>query len=274
MRKLSIIAGALACTVGAPAFAQDTGPYVGIDAGVTFPRAIDYSGLNNAFVPTAPATYSDPYQVHMRPGFDGDVNVGYDFGMFRVEAEGGYKWARVNTGKTLAENPAQPNGTYIYRGHNAVYSAMANALVDFGPSDGVNFFAGGGAGVAWNKASYTVNSTSPLARGDIREKDSAFAWQLLAGVRVPLSPSVDVGLKYRYFDAGRFHYKGDLAGVDSRFRSHSVLAGVTFKFGRGERAPEVAPAPPPPPPPPEPTYTPPPPPPPPPAVAPKAGERG
>src|SRR6185295_225546 len=143
MRKLAALAVALASAASVPAFAQDTGPYVGVDAGVIFPRGIDYRGLNTALPPAPVGTaYSDPYRVHIRPGFDGDVNVGYDFGAFRLEAEGGYKWSRVNTGKTLTENPAQPYATSIARGHNSVYSLMANALADFGPSDGVNFFAG------------------------------------------------------------------------------------------------------------------------------------
>ena len=264
MKKLATIAVALASAASVPAFAQDVGPYVGVDAGVIFPQHQDFRGLNStaAGLPVQIGrTYADPYRVYMRPGFDGDINVGYDFGMFRVEAEGGYKWSRVNTGKTIDNNggPAgQPYNLYMNRGHNEVYSAMANALVDFGPTDGVNFFAGGGAGVAWNRAKYSFNST--LGHTDVRDKDSAFAWQLIAGVRAPLSPNVDVSLKYRYFDAGRFHYRGDLDGLDSRFKSHSVLAGVSFKFGRSGPVETVAPPPPPPPPPPAPAV--------------KAGERG
>ena len=285
MKKLTILAVALAGTVSVPAFAQDTGPYIGIDAGVTFPTHSDFRGLNTALPAdnaTPPILYSDPYRVNLKTGFDGDINVGYDFGAFRLEAEGGYKRASVNVNKTFNSNPVQPYDTQLTGGHNSVYSLMANALVDFGPSDGINFFAGGGVGVAWNKANYTVATTSNTVpavttQTELHDSRSAFAWQLIAGVRVPLSPNVDLGLKYRYFDAGRFNYRNDLDGVSNRFRSHSVLAGVSFKFGRSAPAMEVAPAPPPPPPPPpppEPTYTPPPPPPPPPAPAPRAGERG
>ena len=233
MRKLTAIAVALASTASVPAFAQDTGPYVGIDAGVMFPSHIDYNGLNGSLAtPPVGTSYSDPYRVNLKTGFDGDINVGYDFGAFRLEAEGGYKRANVNVNKTLGNNPAQPYATAIGGGHNDVYSLMANGLVDFGPSDGLNFFAGGGVGVAWNKVRYDITSTPAGANGGAYDDNrSAFAWQLLAGVRMPLSPNVDVSLKYRYFDAGRFNYQNDLAGVSSRFRSHSVLAGVSFKFG-------------------------------------------
>src|SRR6185369_11917852 len=253
MRKLTALAIALAGTASVPAFAQDTGPYVGIDAGVTFPHSQSYEGLNStalglplAAPGTTPTTYSDPYRVRLKTGFDGDINIGYDFGMFRLEAEGGYKRASVNVARTTSDNGAQPYGTNITSGHNSVYSLMANALVDFGPSDGVNFFVGAGAGVAWNKTNYTLASTPVIIpattttpavtytgpSGDFSDNRSAFAWQLLAGVRVPLSPSVDVGLKYRYFDAGRFNYRNDLDGMNTRFQSHSILAGIPFKFGR------------------------------------------
>ena len=63
----------------------------------------------------------------------------------------------------------------------------------------------------------------------------------------------DVGLKYRYFDAGKI--KDDDAGDDihTKFRSHSILASLIYNFGEVE-------APPPPPPPPPPPMAPPPPP--------------
>src|SRR6185369_7655330 len=51
MRKLTAIAVALASTASVPAFAQDVGPYVGIDAGVTLPHTLRYEGLNSTLQP-------------------------------------------------------------------------------------------------------------------------------------------------------------------------------------------------------------------------------
>ena len=125
---------------------------------------------------------------------------------------------------------------------------MVNGLLDFGGNGGVGAYAGGGFGRARVK--------------ELGDSDSAWAWQLLAGVYMPVSDNIDVGLKYRYFRTGRLNFNDDVAftGVGAgsggvaafdtsgHFSSHSLLASLVFNFG----APAAAPAPPlaPPPPPP------------------------
>ena len=68
--------------------------------------------------------------------------------------------------------------------------------------------------------------------------------ELLAGARFPVSDSIDLGLKYRFFNIEKLNM---VSPGDDRFEtdlsSHSVLASVLFNFGG-------AAAPPPPPPPP------------------------
>jgi OOP family OmpA-OmpF porin len=78
-----------------------------------------------------------------------------------------------------------------------------------------------------------------------------FAYQGLAGVRAPLTPHIDATLKYRFFTADNVRLI-DVSNRnwDGRFRSHSILGGLTYNFG----------SPTPPPPPPAPVETPPPPP--------------
>jgi hypothetical protein len=174
---------------------------------------------------------------------------------------------------------------------------MINALADFGADDGLGFYAGAGFGRAKGRA--------------LDDGDSAWAWQLIAGVRTAVSNNIDIGLKYRYFRTGRMHFEGGPLGfqgnvnsvvggtqrttafitpeLDGRFRSHSLLASLTFNFGAPRAEPVVIapPAPPPPPPPAPATQTcpdgsvilateicpapPPPPPPPPPPAAPERG---
>src|SRR3546814_14920076 len=77
---------------------------------------------------------------------------------------------------------------------------------------------------------------------------------------MPITQNIDASLKYRFFNADNVEVVG-FGGEDiaTRFRSHSVLAGITYNFG--EPAAPTPPLPPPPHPPP------PPPPPPPPAAA-------
>jgi hypothetical protein len=162
---------------------------------------------------------------------------------------------------------------------------MVNALADFGAVDGLGFYAGAGLGRAWGKA--------------LNDSDSAWAWQLIAGVRTALSPNIDAGLKYRYFRTRELNFQGGplqyggpsrvasfTPSLNGPFKSHSLLASLVFNFG-APPAPEPVIAPPPPPPPPAPatqtcpdgsvilaTDVCPAPPPPPPPAPPPAGERG
>ena len=112
---------------------------------------------------------------------------------------------------------------------------MINAMVDVGPNESFNFYAGGGAGLAWIKQKARIGNTTIV---DIADNEQ-FAWQGIAGVRAPVFRYFDIGLKYRYFDAG--HLKDE--GLRSRFRSHSILASLIYNFA------DLAPPPPPPPPP-------------------------
>ncbi len=90
----------------------------------------------------------------------------------------------------------------------------------------------------------------------IDDSDSAFAWQLMAGARLPLSDAVDIGVKYKYFNLDNLSIRNiDENRIDTGLSSHSVLASLVFNFGgRQETVEEVVaqPAPPPPPPPPPP----------------------
>ena len=60
-----------------------------------------------------------------------------------------------------------------------------------------------------------------------------FAWQAIAGVRAPLTDNIDATLKYRFFNAENVKLV-DVSGrtVDGRFRSHSLLGGVTLQLRR------------------------------------------
>src|SRR3546814_13792218 len=117
---------------------------------------------------------------------------------------------------------------------------MLHGLVDFVAVVCVQGCVGGGVGVARVKADHALSSGGSF----LDDSDTFFAWQRLAGVRSPLSDHLDVTFKYRFFNADNVKYV-DVTNRDfeGRFRSHSVLGGLTYNFG--------APPPPPPPPPPD-----------------------
>ncbi len=264
MRKL-VIGMALASTaIASPSLARDGAWYVELDGGPMIVEDIDFD-VNGA---------SNVVSADMHTGYDFGGIVGYDFGFIRIEAEAGYRAADFNSlttttavlpGTTAAGRAA--TGTYAADGDASVLSFMLNGLADFGPDDGLQGFVGGGVGVARTKLSgATVNTAGP---GFLDDSDSGFAWQVLAGIRAPLTDTIDVGLKYRFFNTSTLDLV-DTVGrdVDTKWRSHSLLGTIGFNFG-GAPAPmqtcwdgtslpmdatcparPMAPPPPPPPPPP------------------------
>ena len=290
MRKY-LLAAVAAAAVTSPAIARDGSPYIGIEGGVLFPKDqdgdvfADFTTTQTPGTPSAPAgptdtTFEDTFELDYKRGYDIDLIAGYDFGIVRAEIELGYKRAKLDefgidssdlaalnaalNRPSVAPDPGAPGqpalvaGDVEVDGTVKVYSAMINALFDFGNEDGLSFYAGGGAGRARMKA--------------FGDSDSAWAYQLIAGARYALSSNIDLGLKYRYFQTGNIELAEDPVAVagnpdrfivgdqqvtvdrttnavlfsdfEQKFRSHSLLASLIFNFGAG------APPPPPPPPPP------------------------
>ncbi len=312
MRHLLLAATAVAA-LASPAMARDGAGYVGVEGGVLFPRKSEYRvtstqvqtvptgrGLLGQTVTTTSNSYGNGFISDYRKGVDLDAIAGYDFGPIRVEGELGYKRTRARSltaSSTLVAgiNTAPISGvtasSFAFANRTTVLSGMVNGLIDLAVAPGVSAYAGGGAGRARVKT--------------LGDRDTAFAWQLIAGVSTAVSPNIDLGLKYRYFQTARLGFNtaasfpgaGGSTSVSSfgergRFRSHSVLASLIFNFGGAQQPPpppppvQVAPPPPPPPPPPA-TQTCPdgsvidataacplPPPPPPPPPPPAQGERG
>lgn len=241
MRK-HLLAAVAAAAIATPALAQTSGPYVGIEGGVLFPRDTDVD---------AEVTYSDPVlgmvtypnaiDLDYKRGWDVDAIAGYDFGMFRLEGELGYKRAKLDElqyDQDFIDDYQDATGVdltgvdFDLGGKVSVLSGMVNGLVDMDVG-GARVYAGGGAGRARVKL--------------LGDTDNAWAYQLIAGVGVPISSNVEAGLKYRYFRTGKLNFADSAAGTDadvlfnndSKFSSHSVLASLIFNFG----SPAVAPAP-------------------------------
>jgi len=171
-------------------------------------------------------------------GWDVGATIGYDFGMFRAEAEVSYRRASVDVWTSIAATPAYLSsgtlsaagpGTYDYAGgRTSALSFMVNGMLDFG-DETISGFVGGGAGVARVSAEdYALNTYGPW----LDDSDTVFAWQAIAGLRSALTDSIDVTLKYRYFNAHDVSLV-DVAGrtYEGDFKSHSILGGVTFNFG-------------------------------------------
>jgi OOP family OmpA-OmpF porin len=261
--KKFLIATALASTIlAAPGLAREKNWYIGLEAGVMLPRDVDFT--RTAIGPTTLAfrSYGTAFS-NPKTGFDAGGVFGYDFGAFRLEVEGSYRGGRVGdfsrSTATVTENYTRGNDSLLPSWSRAM-GVMLNGMFDFGKDDGLQFFVGGGAGAA--RVLHNVTIRENAGAGALRNinflasADTAFAWQALAGLRVPVSDAFDIGLKYRYYQANSAKHVDTNFGstYESDFKSHSVLATLTYNFGGAQAPPPpepmAPPAPPPMPPPP------------------------
>jgi opacity protein-like surface antigen len=248
-----LLTAVAAAAIATPALARDGSGYVGLEGGALFPNStkvdVDVTDSTGADV----GSFDNAFRIKNKTGYDVDLIGGYDFGMFRLEGELGYKRAKLDR---LRLDPALrtaiedeiggplTDDDLDLSGHTSVVSGMINGLADFGGQGGFGGYLGAGVGRAGVK----------FSGGGDSDSDSAWAWQILAGVYAPVSDNIDVGLKYRYFRTGKLHFNqdldfgGDTFGTDlnGHFSSHSLLASLVFNFGAAAAAPEPVLAPPPP----------------------------
>ncbi|THD38333.1 MAG: OmpA family protein [Sphingomonas sp.] len=245
MRKLAIAVALASTALATPALARDKAWYVGVEGGAMIVEDIHFD------ITTGANKVKDAAQVDHDYGYDVGGNVGYDFGMFRVEAEVAYKSANVDNWRSTLGTPAfnaaggavtTVPGSYNYAGGTtSALSFMVNGMLDFGDDDGIQGFVGGGVGVARIKAGkYALNTYGSF----LDDSDTVFAWQAIAGIRAPITDHIDASLKYRFFNAENVKLV-DVAGrtLDGRFRSHSLLGGFTYNFGAPPAPVIVAPPP-------------------------------
>lgn len=254
MRKFAVALALATTALAGPALAKDGAWYIGIDAGGMIVEDVNFDVRNAANT----ATTSNAIGLDHEYGFDVGGQIGYDFGGFRTEFEVAYKDANLDAVKVLSgstpiigfNGPARNVNPATYTGadgNSRVLSFMVNGMLDFGGKDGgLSGFLGGGVGVA--RVKYSDLQLIKFGSAFLDDSDTGFAYQALAGIRQPLTDKVDLSLKYRFFTADKvrtFTLNG--LETESRFRSHSLLVGLTYNFGDTPPPPPPEPAPPPPP---------------------------
>ncbi|HZF42710.1 MAG TPA: OmpA family protein [Sphingomonadaceae bacterium] len=247
MRKLAMVLALSSTALATPVLARDGSFYIGVEGGAMIVEDLDLDigGRNNVVT------------VDHKYGFDVDYIAGYDFGPVRLEAELGYKRAKVDEFQQVAGG-GFAGGTFNGSGRTEVISSMINALLDFGDDNSVNGYVGGGVGIAQLRFR-NVNGNLAANQGAVflDDKDAELAWQAIAGIRAAVTPNVDIGLKYRFFNTTRFDMIGETVGggfatgpvstrfptqsVSGKLRTHSLLASLIYNFGGPE--PVVVPEP-------------------------------
>ncbi|MBI3453794.1 MAG: OmpA family protein [Rhodospirillales bacterium] len=239
---LAVAALVLALGSGA-AMAQNTsGVYVGAAGGVNLLRDADVKG----------GAVNSKAEFNAGGAVLGTVGYGFGNGL-RLEGELGYR-----------SNGIDKAGGASGSGSMRAFSAMGNVLYDIDTSSPFTPYIGVGLGGARVKMSdgRTFSGTT------INDSDTVFAYQGIAGVAYSVAPNIKLGLDYRYFATQDPKFTTNTGiGVESEYRSHTIMIGFRYEFGAPARPAQPAAAPTPPPAPaPAPAVAPPPPPPPPPAI--------
>ena len=165
MTRYLLAATALAtglAAVASPAAARDRSAYFGLEVGAL--------KVTDTDIESDDVEEIDHLRIDHKMGVDGDMIAGYDFGMFRAEAELGYK-------RSEHDEYSVGQGDFDGDGRSSVYSLMGNAMIDVGQDEGVSFYAG--AGIGYAQVIHVVEEDDE----GFKIKDRGLAWQLIAGVR-------------------------------------------------------------------------------------------
>ena len=243
MRKLGIAVALATTAMATPALARDHSFYVGVEGGgmLVEDQRVDIFDPSVNVQPGG--TTNGLYSVKYGVGYDVDLIGGYDFGMVRLEAELGYKHANVDGLETRdLPRTGLAYGSFVNTsGSGHSLSGMINGLLDFGDENGWSGYVGAGIGMA--SAHLSMNEDPNFPGLVVRGSDSRPAWQAIMGVRTAITPNMDLGLKYRFFNIPNIKINDaslvDAGTLRTRWRSHSLLASLTYNF--------LAPPPPPPP---------------------------
>lgn len=217
--RIALLAGAaLLGLASAPAVAQSQGPYVGILGGASWMEDADVNGI---------AGTSD---LEFDPGWAAAIRGGMSMGNLRPELELGWRnWGADNGGGDLD-----------------MLSAFANLNYDFMPNGSWSPYLGAGLGmVRFSADDLRVGAATS------NDKDTTWAAQGIAGAWFALNQNWLVSADYRYQYTGDAELTTGVAGANFEpdNQIHTVMLGLTYRFGAPAPAPQPAVAAPPPPPP-------------------------
>lgn len=185
------------------------------------------------------------------------IGAGYQFNSWlradaTIEYNGAARWKQVES-YTGACGPAL-RCIDLYSGRISSAVFLANGYVDLGTWYGVTPYLGVGVGGANNKVGTITDigvNTGGFGTSPAVSKTS-FAWALMAGASVAMTPNMKLDVGYRYLDRGSM--KGGAiqcqplnvpCGLEThriRLASHDLRIGLRYMFGETYApAPMIAP---------------------------------
>ena len=176
-------------------------------------------------------------------GLTGTAAVGCDFGSVRLEGELGYQTNDVESVTVFDYDSGEINedktASYEGTGSISITSIMFNGYYDIPVTEsGAEIFLMAGFGAAqihWDEVG------PGFSGGDYEEdtvntfSDGSFAWQIGAGVGIPVGDNLMLDARYRYFNTTNITSDDDLEATDNDpmnydIASHSALVGLRYNF--------------------------------------------
>lgn len=206
--------------VATPAFAQDGGWYVGGQFGGLLVGDADFE-INDI---------EDAVSVEHDLGYEAGVFVGYDLGSFRIQAEVAYRNAGVDEIDTSIGLPGGiPPGEHpVEQGGVDSLSFMVDGIYEIGDGRGLTPFVGAGLGMTTvDLNDVRVLETAPPFLDD---DDSAFAWQLIAGLSWEATDRLNVDVTYRYLNADGLEFDDGFDRGHGSYDAMSVVFGLVYSL--------------------------------------------
>jgi len=190
---------------------QSKGFYIGVNGGL---NVLGDSSLMNA----------TPLDINYDLGYLVEGSLGYDFGMFRVDAEIAYK-------STDSSELVTPFGSLEADGSTSALSYMINGYFDIPTGLAVKPYVGVGIGYATISLETGIPSLGPPLSGLVDDSDSVLAYQVSAGVGYEISRSTTLILGYRYFATDDPEMTTSVGNpFTTEYQTHEFVVGVRFLF--------------------------------------------
>jgi len=164
-------------------------------------------------------------------GWGGYVALGRDFGPVRAEVE----YGRTENDSDSFNIVSPFTATVAQDGETDISRYMVNAYFDFGGANArLRPYVGAGVGAATvNVFRFAGTAIAPNNRFvHFDDKETAFAWQAMAGVALSVTSRLDLTAQYRWFDAGEVD--GFVTSAGQPFTldidGHNVDIGVRWRF--------------------------------------------
>jgi opacity protein-like surface antigen len=172
----------------------------------------------------SPAPVPDATSNDIGNGFVGGAGFGIKTRWLRTDVTLDYGSPQKYTGTVAA-----PNDTTAKIQAN---TALFNGYFDLGTWYRITPYIGGGLGTSYVRVTDYQSTGSPPFGGNTNHDQWTFAWALMAGLGVPVTPNMTVDVGYRYLNVGDASARDTGAGamIFRNVAGHEVRVGMRWSF--------------------------------------------